>query len=106
MKKIAFAFAAVLSISTFGVSTADAMNIGSLSRQRPLADSAELTTSSIPAICHDRACGVGNRGAADFTPVVHMIFASISGLVRSHLDFAFAGSEQARVQLISTASAD
>jgi hypothetical protein len=104
MKKIAFAIAASLVISSFAAPAAEAMNLGSLSRERPVIASAELTTSSIPHAC--ATCGIGRHGSADVSPALHIIFISISGFVRSHLDFALANSQAARVQLISMASAD
>jgi hypothetical protein len=104
MKKIAFAIAASLLVSSFAVSTAEAMNLGSLSRERPVIASVELTTSSIPHACG--TCGVGRQQSAAVAPSLHIIFISIGGFVRSHLDYAIASSQAARVQLLSMASAD
>jgi hypothetical protein len=100
MKKLAYAFAVALAISSLGAQTASAMNLGSLSRDRPMLAGAELTTSSVP-----NASGAGNRKSADISPALRIIFISIGGFVRSHLDYALENGRSARIQLISMASA-
>ena len=104
MNKFAFAFAATIALTSLSVSTAEAMTIGSLSRLSPVTADTELTTSSIPKMGRDFGGGGAQSGSA--SPVIHIIFASISGMLRSHLDHAFGSAAQARIQLISTASAD
>lgn len=106
MKKRAFAFAAVIAVSSFAATAADAMNIGSLSRQRPAVQVADAAALSYRAVCGDLSCGVGARAASDYSPVLHIAFSSIGGFVRSHLDQALVSGWKASVQLISTASLD
>ena len=106
MKKIAFAFAAAIAISPFAVSTGQAMNIGSLSRQHPTIQNMQVATLAFPAVCHDRSCGVRDRKAADYSPLFHVAFASISGFIRSHMNYALFDRGATRVQQISVASAD
>jgi hypothetical protein len=92
MKKIAFVIAAVAAIST-SASTASAMNLGSLSRQSPVSATLELAAIADPAVCTDATCGLAASHPASVAPVIHMIFASVGGLVEK-ARFQFALSER------------
>lgn len=106
MNNTAFAFVAAIAIGCFAASTADAMNIGSLSRQRPAIAGTEVASLAFPAVCQDLSCKVGDKKAADYAPMFHIVFASVGNFVRMHFDPAFPGGERAEVQMISVASAD
>jgi hypothetical protein len=106
MKTLVYAFAAAIAIGAFNASTVEAMTLGSLSRAQPRIASAKIATLAFPAVCHDPACGVRSRKTVDVAPVAHVILASISGFVRSHVAVAFGNGQVSRVQLISIASAD
>lgn len=79
MKTIAFAFTAAIAIASLA-STAGAMTLGSLSRQGPALVTAELAMAD-PAVCRDLTCGVERGRGANLSPVIHIVFASIGGLV-------------------------
>jgi hypothetical protein len=92
MKNTAFVIAAAIALSA-SASGAGAMNLGSLSRQSPIAASLELAAMADPAVCSDATCGLAARQPAAVAPVMHLIFASLGGLV-----------EKARLQVANAAA--
>ena len=104
MKNFVFAFA--IAASTLVASNVEAMNLGSLSRQHPVVQKTELASLAYPAVCADLSCGTGTRTAADISPILHIVFASIGSFLRSHADLAAANGRAAGLQFISVASAN
>jgi hypothetical protein len=81
-----------MTISAFA-SNVEAMNLGSLSRQSPIPVVTEFASVADPAVCRDLTCGLEGREINDIVPVIHIIFASVSGFVA-----------KARLQLAATTS--
>ncbi|MDB5523662.1 MAG: hypothetical protein JWM58_1425 [Rhizobium sp.] len=97
MKKIAFAFAATIAVSTFAVSTADAMSLGSLSRMPAVSKSDEIVTNSIP--------GTPTMPRM-IQPKFQLIFFTVGSFMRQSAQFALAEGRQAGVHLISLTAAE
>lgn len=108
MKKSVFAFAAAIAIISFAaVSPAGAMNIGSLSRQHPVVPAAELAALADPAVCLDLSCGVAGKSAADYSPVLHIVFASVGGFLSAQVDHVarvMQTGRRAGIQLVASAN--
>jgi hypothetical protein len=106
LKKTAFAFAAAITISSFAVSSAQALSLGSLSRRNPVVQSTDVAALAFPAVCQDRSCGVKGKVASDYSPVMHIVFSAIGGFVRDHMHYAVLTGEKAGFRFIALASAE
>jgi len=92
LKKTAFAVA--ITMSMLAASGADAMSLGSLSRQHPVFKSDEIVTNSIP----------GNRPMQyGIEPKIQLIFSRIGSFLREQQS-AVAQGGVATVQLITFAA--
>jgi hypothetical protein len=94
LKTSAIAVAATIAISAFAVPSAEAMSLGSLSRQHMVVNTDEIVTGSIPA---------GRSVSQSFRPKIQLIFLSIGNFIRDQQS-AFAQSGAATVQLITFAA--
>jgi hypothetical protein len=94
LKTSALAVAAAIAISAVAVPSAEAMSLGSLSRQHMMVRSDEIVTGSIPS---ERSV------PQSFQPKIQLIFLSIGNFIREQQS-AFTQSSAATVQLITFAA--
>jgi hypothetical protein len=94
LKTSAIAVTAAIAISAFAAPSAEAMSLGSLSRQHTVVNTDEIVTGSIPA---------GRSMSQSFQPKLQLIFLSIGNFIREQQS-AFTQNGAATVQLITFAA--
>lgn len=92
-KKHAIAFAAVMMCATLAPN-AQAMSLGSLSRQHSVAQTDEIVTNSIPR----------EPQVQVVQPKFQLIFFTIGSFLREHFPYALAEAHRGEVQPITFAS--